>query len=141
MKHFIPITGLIAAELADAFMARIYALHEALNTIIFDRETQFIFEFWRKLSARFSIILKHSSAYHLKTNGQTEKINAIFKQYLKAYMNFRQNDWVDWLPLAEFALNNAVSETTGFSLFFANYGFNPKLGFESRPPCSFDKTL
>jgi hypothetical protein len=47
---------------------------------------------------------------------------------------------VDWLPLAKFASNNAVSETTGFFPFFANYGFNPKLGFEPRPPYSPDKT-
>jgi hypothetical protein len=83
--------------------------------------------------------LKHSLAYYSKTNGQIERINAILEQYLRAYMNFRQNNWVDWLPLAEFASNNAVSETTGFSPFFANYGFNPKLGFEPRPLCSFDK--
>jgi hypothetical protein len=55
-------------------------------------------------------------------------------------MNFRQDNWVDWLPLAEFALNNAVSEITGFSPFFANYGFNSKLGFEPRPLYSPDKT-
>jgi hypothetical protein len=56
-------------------------------------------------------------------------------------MNFRQNNWVDWLPLAEFALNNAVSETTGFFPLFANYGFNSKLGFEFRPLYSPDKIL
>jgi hypothetical protein len=39
MKHFIPTTGLTAAELADAFVARIYAFHEAPDTIIFDRGT------------------------------------------------------------------------------------------------------
>jgi hypothetical protein len=85
--------------------------------------------------------LKHSLAYHPETNGQTEKINAILQQYLRTYMNFRQNNWVDWLPLAEFALNNAVSKITGFFSFFANYEFNPKLEFEPRPPCSSDKTL
>jgi transposase InsO family protein len=141
MKHFIPITSLTAAELANAFIARIYAFYKASDTIISDRGTQFISEFWRKLFARFSIILKHSLAYYPKINGQTEKINAILKQYLKVYMNFRQNNWVDWFPLAEFALNNAVSETTGFSPFFANYGFNSKLGFEPRPLYSSDKTL
>jgi hypothetical protein len=36
MKHFIPTTGLTAAELADAFVARIYAFHETSNTIISD---------------------------------------------------------------------------------------------------------
>jgi hypothetical protein len=45
MKHFILIIGLAAAELADAFVARIYAFHEALDTIIFDQRTQFISEF------------------------------------------------------------------------------------------------
>jgi hypothetical protein len=55
-------------------------------------------------------------------------------------MNFRQNNWVDWLPLAEFALNNAVSETTGFFPFFANYGFNSKLEFKPRPLHLPDKT-
>jgi hypothetical protein len=45
MKHFIPIIGLTAAELADAFVARIYALHGASNTIISDRGIQFISEF------------------------------------------------------------------------------------------------
>jgi hypothetical protein len=39
MKYFIPTTGLIAAELANAFVARIYAFHGVPNTIIFDQKT------------------------------------------------------------------------------------------------------
>jgi hypothetical protein len=39
MRHFILTTGLTAAELADTFVARIYALHEAPDTIISDRKT------------------------------------------------------------------------------------------------------
>jgi hypothetical protein len=50
-------------------------------------------------------------------------------------MNFHQDDWVQWLPLAEFAANNVTSETTGVSPFFANYGFNPRLGTEPTKPC------
>src|SRR5580692_11102380 len=50
-------------------------------------------------------------------------------------MNYHQDDWVDWLPLAEFEANNAVSETTGVSPLFANYGFNPRLGVEPSAPC------
>jgi hypothetical protein len=49
-------------------------------------------------------------------------------------MNYHQDNWVDWLPLAEFASNNVVSETTGVSPFFANYGFNPRLGVEPSSP-------
>jgi hypothetical protein len=140
MRHFIPTASLTAEELADAFVTRVYSLHGAPETIISDRGTQFISEFWKELSERLSITLKHSSAYHPQTDGQTERINAILEQYLRAFMNFHQDDWVDWLPLAEFASNNTVSETTGCSPFFANYGFNPRLGFEPRPPCSPEKT-
>jgi hypothetical protein len=90
------------------------------------------------LFAQLSITLKHSLAYYSEINGQIEKINAILEQYLRAYINFRQNNWVDWLPLAEFALNNAVSEITGFSPFFANYGFMLRAG--SRRQASLRKT-
>jgi transposase InsO family protein len=89
MRHFIPTKGLTAAELADAFVRRVYSLHGAPETIISDRGTQFISKFWIKLSSRIFIVLKHSFAYYPEINGQTEKINAIFEQYLRAYMNFR----------------------------------------------------
>ena len=58
-------------------------------------------------------------------------------RFLRAFVSFTQDDWVDWLPLAEFAMNNQVNETTGISPFFPNYGFNPRLGIEApqpRPP-------
>lgn len=55
-------------------------------------------------------------------------------------MSFHQDDWVDWLPLAEFAANNVVSETTGVSPFFTNYGYNPKIGIEPSSPCPPDFT-
>ena len=49
---------------------------------------------------------------------------------MRLYIDWAQDDWVDWLPLAEFAGNNMISETTGVSPFFANYGFNPRMGVE-----------
>ncbi|KAF9881405.1 hypothetical protein CkaCkLH20_01555 [Colletotrichum karsti] len=57
-------------------------------------------------------------------------MNATLEQYLRLYVAYLQDDWADWLPLAEFAANDAVSETTGVTPFFANYGFHPRLGFE-----------
>ena len=48
---------------------------------------------------------------------------------------------MDWLPIAEFAANNAVSETTGVSPFFANYGFHPKLGVKPSKPCPLTLSL
>jgi hypothetical protein len=135
MRHFIPVTSLSAEELATVFVSRVYCLHGTPDNVISDRGTQFISEFWSHLSERLSVILKRSSSFHPETDGQTERINAGMEQYLRAFTNFHQDDWVDWLPLAEFATNNVVSETTGVSPFFANYGFNPRLGIEPTGPC------
>jgi hypothetical protein len=41
----------------------------------------------------------------------------------------RQDDWVDLLPLAEFAYNNSIHSATGFSPFYATYGYHPYLSF------------
>jgi RNase H-like domain found in reverse transcriptase/Reverse transcriptase (RNA-dependent DNA polymerase)/Integrase zinc binding domain len=135
MRHFIPVTGLSAEELADIFINRIYCLHGAPDNIISDRGTQFVSEFWHHLSERLGVRLRHSSSFHPETDGQTERVNSGVEQYLRAFMNFHQDDWVQWLPLAEFAANNVTSETTGVSPFFANYGFNPRLGTEPTKPC------
>jgi hypothetical protein len=83
--------------------------------------------------------LKASSAYHPESDGQTEIVNAYMEQYLRAFCSFYQDDWADWLPLGEFASNNQVSETTGVSPFFANYGWNPSMGTEpTGPPTAAD---
>ncbi|KAI1668825.1 reverse transcriptase [Pyrenophora tritici-repentis] len=135
MRHLIPVTGLTTEELVDAFNSRVYCLHGTPDNIVSDRGTQFVSEFWRTLSDRLGIRLKHSSSFHPQTDGQTERVNSAVEQYLRAFMNFHQDDWVHWLPLAEFAMNNVISETTGVSPFFANYGFNPRLGTEPSKPC------
>ncbi len=56
------------------------------------------------------------------------------KQYLRVYINFYQDDWMDWLLLAEFVTNNQISEVTRLNPFFANYSFHPYLGIEPAKP-------
>jgi hypothetical protein len=60
-------------------------------------------------------------------------MNAVMEYHLRAYINYLQDDWVEWLPLVEFAVNNQASETTGSSPFFTNKGFDPH--------CQFDLSL
>ena len=52
------------------------------------------------------------------------------EQHLRAYVTYLQDDWVDYLFLAEFAGNNQVSDTTSLSPFFANLGYHPRYDFE-----------
>lgn len=67
-----------------------------------------------------------STAYHPQTDGQTERINAKLEKYLRAFINAGQTDWTEWLPIAEFAINNRVSRATGASPFQLNYGRDPR---------------
>jgi hypothetical protein len=71
-----------------------------------------------------------ATAYHPQTDGQTERMNATLEQYLRTYVSYLQDDWVDWLVTTELATNSTMSETTNVSLFFALYGFNPRMGFK-----------
>lgn len=135
MRHFTPCKGTCdSEEAARLFVKYVWKLHGLPTTIVSDRGPQFVSEFWKHLTKRLQISATLSTAYHPETDGQTERMNAFLEQYLRLYVAYLQDDWADWLPLAEFAANDTVSETTTVTPFFANYGFNPRLGFEPVQP-------
>jgi hypothetical protein len=74
-----------------------------------------------------------SMAFHPQTDGQTERINAGMEQYLRVFVNHQQDDWVQWLPLAEFAANNGVSESMKCTPFFAVQDADPRMSFAGEP--------
>jgi len=71
--------------------------------------------------------LHFTSGYHPEANGQAEQTNQTLEQYLRIYCNYQQDNWLELLPLAEFAYNNAPSATTGVSPFFTNKGYHSNL--------------
>jgi len=71
--------------------------------------------------------LHFTLGYYPKGDGQTEHTNQTLKQYLRVYCNYQQDNWSKFLPLAEFAYNNAPSATTSVSLFFANKEYHPNI--------------
>src|SRR5258708_26689366 len=80
--------------------------------------------------------LHFTSGYHPEGDGQMERINQVLEQYLRAYMNYQQDNWAPLLPLVEFTYNNAASATTGISPFFANKGYHPRLSMNLLAPSS-----
>jgi len=71
-----------------------------------------------------------STAFHPQTDGQTEQTNRILEQYLRCYVDYQQTNWVQLLPIAQFAFNSAFNETTQTTLFEANYGYIPSAYYE-----------
>jgi len=68
-----------------------------------------------------------TSVYHPEGGEQTECMNQTLKQYLCVYCNYQQDNWSKFLPLAEFAYNNASSATTSVSPFFTNKKYHPNI--------------
>ena len=50
--------------------------------------------------------------------------------YLRAFVNFEQNDWVRILPMAEFAYNNAKNASTGYTPFELNCRYHPWVSYK-----------
>ncbi|KAM3854145.1 uncharacterized protein M6D78_019368 [Vipera latastei] len=67
-----------------------------------------------------------SSAHHPQTDGGTEKVIGILEQYLRCYVNLQQDNWVDYLAIAEFAFNNSQHTSTQMTPFLANVGYHPR---------------
>ena len=61
-----------------------------------------------------------------------ERINQELEQYLRVFIDHRQEQWPDQLGTAEFTYNNKIHTAIKISLFKANYGQNPRIGFEGR---------
>ena len=66
-------------------------------------------------------------AYHPQTDGQMERINQKLKQYLRVFIDHRQEQWPDWL-----GIDNKIHAATKILPFKANYGQDPRMGFEER---------
>ena len=66
----------------------------------------------KELNNLLGIQTKLSTAYHLQTDGQTERVNQELEQYLRVFIDYRQEQWLDWLGTAEFTYNNKIHMTT-----------------------------
>jgi len=70
--------------------------------------------------------------FHPQTDEQTERVNQELEQYLRMFINHRQEQWPEWLGMAEFVYNNKMHSSTKMLPFKANYGQDPRMGFKGR---------
>jgi transposase InsO family protein len=107
MAHFIPTNETITAkDLAKIYFDNIFKIHGLPADITSDRGSLFTSHFWEGLCACLNTKQNLSTAFHPQTDGQTERVNGILEQYLRAYCNYQQDNWRDLLTMAEFSYNN-----------------------------------
>ena len=83
--------------------------------------------FWHETHRILGTKLLMSTSFHPQTDGASERVNRSIGQILQMLILPNQTDWVDKLPLMEFAINSNISCSTGFALFELNYGYMPSL--------------
>src|SRR5882672_7747854 len=124
--HVIPTTSdVTAARVAKLFRDHVWKLHGLPEAVISDRGTQFVSNFTQSLSQLLGIRVAASMAYHLQMDGQTEWVNQEVEQFLRLFVNQQQDDWYEWLAIAEFAYNDRIHASTCSSPFMMDTIQNP----------------
>ena len=128
MALYIPCQKTLDADdLATAFLRRVACAFGLPKGIVSDRGSVFTSKFWSAFCYHMKVKRRLSTAFHPQTDGQTERQNQTLEHYLRCYCNYRQTDWVDKLPLAEFTYNNSIHSTTNRTPFYSLYGYNPTM--------------
>ncbi|KAI7411517.1 hypothetical protein KC336_g12012 [Hortaea werneckii] len=124
--RFIPYKeAFTAVDLAHVFVKEVVANHGTPTELISDRDKLFTSNFWTALMHNLGVKHKLSTAFHPQTDGQTERLNQTLEQYLRCYVNDRQDNWIQLLSLAQIAYNHSPASATGTTPFYATYGFDP----------------
>jgi hypothetical protein len=121
--HFIFVHTTYSAELyAEIYVDLIVRLHSVPKTILSDRGTQFVTCFCAQVHESLGTKLIHSSSYHPRTDGQTERVNQIVEDMLRACVIHFDKSWDKSLALAEFSYNNSYQASLKMAPFEALYG-------------------
>ncbi len=108
----------------------IYWIHDLLNFIVSNRDSQFTFILWKSLCKRLDINLQLFTVYHSQINDQSEWVNQNIKRYLWSFCSYMQNDWAKLLLMIEFVDNNALFSVIFSISFFLNKDFHSRMSFE-----------
>jgi hypothetical protein len=134
VAHFIPVkTTYKGSKLAELYIARIVCVHGVPKKIVSNRGTQFTSKFSEKLHESMDTKLNFSLAYHPQTDGQTERVNRILEDMLRACSLKDNQSWDKCLPYAEFSYNNSYQESIKMAPFEFLYGRKCRTLFWNEP--------
>src|SRR6202522_1204988 len=130
-SHFVDTNTTISASgSARLYVKHVWKHHGLPGKMLSDRGPQFVAEFTRELYRLLGINLAATTAYPPQGDGQTERVNQEVEQYLRIFINQRQDNWDKLLPFAEFQYNNHIHSATLQVLFLLDTGRVPRMGFE-----------
>nr|GEY59681.1 putative reverse transcriptase domain-containing protein [Tanacetum cinerariifolium] len=109
-------------KLARMYLKEVVMKHEIPVSIICDRDPRFSLNFWKSLQKALGTSLDMSTAYHMETDGQSERTIQTLEDMLHACVIDFGNGWVKHFPLVEFSYNNSYHASIKAAPFEALYG-------------------
>nr|GEX13524.1 reverse transcriptase domain-containing protein [Tanacetum cinerariifolium] len=120
--HFIPMNEKFKMErLTRLYLKEIVCRHGVPVSIISDRDPRFASRFWTSLQKLLGMNLDMSTAYHPKTDGQSERTIQTLEDMLRACVMDFGSGWHKHLPLAKFSYNNCYNTSIKAAPFEALY--------------------
>ncbi|GJV08355.1 putative reverse transcriptase domain-containing protein [Tanacetum coccineum] len=121
--HFIPTRETDNMEtLIRLYIKEIVSRHGVPISIISDHDSHFTSRFWQSLQNALGTQLDMSTAYHPKTDGQSERTIQTLEDMLRACVIDFGKGWEKHLPLVEFSYNNSYHASIKAAPFEALYG-------------------
>ncbi|GJV49795.1 putative reverse transcriptase domain-containing protein [Tanacetum coccineum] len=109
-------------KLTRMYLKEVVTSHGIPVSIICDRDPRFASNFWRSLQKALGTSLDMCTAYHLQTDGQSERTIQTLEDMLHACVIEFGNGWVKHFPLVEFSYNNSYHASIKAAPFEALYG-------------------
>ncbi|RZB46923.1 Leucine aminopeptidase 1 isoform B [Glycine soja] len=109
---------------ASLFINIVVKIHGIPRSLVSDRDPLFISRFWQDLFHASGTLLRMSSPYHPKTDGQIEVLNRVIEQYLRAFVH-RPSFWGNLLPWVEWSHNTSWNVGTGATPYEVTFGRKP----------------
>ena len=100
-------TTVTAPELAYQFIDELFRFYGLPMDIVSDRDPKFTSDFWTQVFKKLETTLSMSSTDHPQSDGQTERVNQIIEDMLRAYFGAKPTKWERYLPILEFAYNSS----------------------------------
>nr|GFA10316.1 putative reverse transcriptase domain-containing protein [Tanacetum cinerariifolium] len=122
-RSWLPCYGdLRSVIMHESYKSRIVARHRIPVSIICDRDGRFTSNLWKSFQKALGTDICMSTAYHPKTNGQSERTIQTLEDMLRACVIDFGKGWVKHLPLAEFSYNNSYHASIKAAPYEALYG-------------------
>lgn len=116
-----------AASVAQTFLDNVYKLHGFPRSIVSDRDSVFLSDFWQELFKLQGCSLNMSTAYYPQSDGQTEVVNRCLETYLRCMTSDKPYMWSKWLFLAEYWYNTNYHSAINITPYEAVYDQPPPI--------------